>query len=414
VQPVPDALDADASQDEAVELICDAPLGIVTGGPGTGKTTTLKRALDAMPEERVLLCAPTGKAAKRMTEATGQPAMTIHRMLGYRGDGGWLHCQSNPIPDCDLVVVDESSMVDIELAAALFDAVGLHTRVIMIGDVDQLPPVGPGSPFADLIRWKRVPTVRLTHVHRSAADSWVNMNAPRILSGAPLDLRTVEGFKGFRYIRVGPAVEIVEALRDIAAASLDTQILIPQKTGAAGVVAANNALQEVRNTIDWESGDPALQREYCMIRQGDVVIQTSNDYKLGVFNGELGDVAAMRGGECIVSYPDVAPDGTRAQREVAYTYDQAGALELAYALTIHKSQGSEFPSVAVVVHSTHYRMLNRRLLYTAVTRTRGSVTIIGDDLGMRQALTNGFSPKRNTTLVERLEENLDEVIHDRA
>lgn len=410
MSPTP-GLDPDSSQDDAVALICTARVGVVTGGPGTGKTTTLRRALAAMPDAKVMLCAPTGKAAKRMTEATGRGAMTIHRALGYRGEG-WLFNATNPIPEIDLVVVDEASMIDVELGAALFDAIGYRTRVILIGDVDQLPPVGPGKVFDDFIRWGKLPTVRLTHVHRSAADSWVNVNAPKILAGGPIDLETVEGFKGFRYVRVGPSADIVGALKSIAAADGDVQVLIPQKTGVAGVNAANVALQTVRNTVEWHTGDPALQREHGTIREGDVVLQMSNDYKLGVFNGEIGEVRAMRGGELVVTYPDVDQYGARTQRDVIYTHEQAAALELAYALTIHKSQGSEFPSIAVVVHSSHHRMLNRKLLYTAVTRTRGAVTIVGDDNGIRQALTNGFSPPRNTTLVERLENTLDEVIVD--
>lgn len=397
-------LEADPSQDRAVELIASARIGIVTGGPGTGKTTCLERALGELPPStKIELAAPTGKAAKRMHETTGRSARTIHRLLGWRGDGRFMFDHHNPL-QCDLVVVDESSMLDIELGAALFDAIGPHTRLIMLGDVDQLPSVGPGQVFADLIELGAIPVARLTHVHRSAHDAWVNRNAPRVLAGGPIELDTVRGDRGFEWRNVGAAANVIPELQKIALDDPGAKILIPQRTGAAGLNVANPALQTVYNIEPWQPGDPCLQREHGSIRTGDTVLQTKNDYTLAVFNGEIGTVIDMGGGRVVVDFED---------RTVTYaSMEQAGALELAYALTVHKAQGSEFPRVVFVCHSTHTHMLNRRLFYTAITRTRGAVLLVGDELGLERALSNGFTAKRNTTLIERIKGELEEITHD--
>lgn len=397
------ALEQDDSQDRAVALICSARFALVTGGPGTGKTTCLRRALEQLADARVELAAPTGKAAKRMHEATGRDARTVHRLLEYKPGYGFTRNRDNPL-QCDLVVVDEASMVDIELAAALFAAVGESTRIVLVGDADQLPPVGPGSPFADLVADTSIPCARLTQVHRSAAGSWVNRNAPRVLAGEALELGDTHDF---RFARVEAPIDLLPTVRKALEADRSLQALIPQRTGVAGIDAANEALQRVLNDVPLEEGARTLQRQHYTLRAGDRVIQTRNDYELKVFNGEIGDIVDINGDGVLVEIPD--GDGVRS---VNFPHDKTQALELAYALTVHRSQGSEFDGVVCVVHSTHSFVLSRALLYTAITRTRGQVVIVGDDRGLSRALANEGKPKRNTTLVDRLHGELDEVVGD--
>jgi exodeoxyribonuclease V alpha subunit len=393
----PVELEADDSQARAIELICTARLGLITGGPGTGKSTCLRVALDRMPGVKVELAAPTGKASKRMAEVTGREARTIHRLLEYRPGVGFQRDATNPL-DAALIIVDEASMLDVELGAALFKAIGPHTRLILVGDANQLPPVGPGQVFADLLRCDDIiPTARLTHIHRSAARSWVNRNAPRVLAGQPIELeRTAD----FEFVEVGPSIDVLGAVRSIVLGDLDAQVLIPQRPGVAGIEAANTLLQSALNPPK----DPkaqVLRREKYVIRVGDAVVQTRNDYRLMTFNGECGVVLRIEAGELDVDYPGRPP--------VTYDFEQARALELAYAMTVHRSQGSEFRHVVAVIHSTHAYLLSRAIAYTAITRTRDRVTIVGDRSGLRHALGNERKTQRNSSLAERLRGELPEV-----
>lgn len=393
----------DPSQEAAVDLMLSAPLAIVTGGPGCGKTTTLKAALDrldARGDSSYALASPTGKASRRMQEATGRDATTLHRLLEYgrRPDGlgmGFLRNEDCPLEQ-ELIVVDESSMIDVRLGAALMRAVDpSRTRVVFVGDADQLPSVGPGRVFADLIESGEVPVARLNTLHRAAQDSWVCANAPLVLAGERPDLRAREGFAWV------PATDGATAARsavDVIARELPgrgiegAQLLVPQKTGVAGVDALNRTLQAQLNPPRGEKG---WKRDDFELRPRDRVIQTRNDYELNVMNGEVGEVRRIDGGELVVDFEG---------REVIYNALSAVGLQLAYALTIHKSQGSEWAWVVVLCHSTHSYMLSRQLLYTALTRAKKGVVLVGDDKGLDLALKNIAPTRRNTTLVERLKE----------
>jgi exodeoxyribonuclease V alpha subunit len=391
----------DPSQTRAVDLVCEAPLGIVTGGPGTGKSTCLKYALDRLDRDRKRyeLAAPTGKAARRVQETTGRPARTIHRLLEYSPRMGWQRNEHNPI-DADVVIIDESSMIDIELNDALTAAIDpARTRLILIGDADQLPPVGPGRPFGDLVDSELVPTVRLQTLHRAALESWVCANAPRVLAGEMPDLTPR---KDFLYVEVEDSSDVMRHVRHMVVdhiptyVGMESQTLIPQRPGVAGVVAANRMLQDALNPR--REHEQFIQRgdaeHRVELRVGDRVIQTRNDYQLAVFNGEVGEIGAIAGGKV-----DVHLAG---RDVVTYTLEQATALHLAYALTVHRAQGSEFPWVVCVVHSTHSYILTRQLVYTAITRAKKGVVLIGDRPGLRRALSDAKPPKRNTAMIERI------------
>lgn len=415
----------DPSQERAVELVCKAPIGIVTGGPGTGKTTCLRAALGRLERDRgqdyaIALASPTGKAARRMTEATGCEAQTVHRLLewsrhDYDTEPGravyrphFLRNARNPL-DEDLVVVDEASMLDTELAAALLDAIDVtRTRLILVGDVDQLPSVGPGRVFADLIASDRVPVARLTTLHRAAAESWVCTQAPAVLGGRVPDLRMRADFEWIEREHRDDAVEAVIDVAQRFAPEDGAQVLVPQNVGPAGAELLNRKLQPLLNPAatgaGWKVGGQDAQQT---LRVGDRVIQTKNDYDIGIFNGETGVVRAIVAGD---------GDGDAARldvdfgdgRVIAYSRDAAKSLRLSYALTIHKSQGSEWPWVIVLAHSTHTRMLDRSLLYTAITRAKKGVVLVGDRLGLERAVRNTGATSRNTTLAARVRgEELD-------
>lgn len=440
----------DPSQEGAVELVLSARVGVVTGGPGCGKTTCLRVALDRLDAAPGAVCracegrgwvddidpftsrlesgacracagsgrvaayalaAPTGKAARRLAEATGRTASTVHRLLEFGpledGQLGFRRNADSPL-EAELVVIDEASMLDVELAAALLRAIDKRrTRLVLVGDAHQLPSVGPGQVFADLIASGRVPVARLTTLHRAAAESWVCTQSRRMLEGEVPDLT---GRPDFIYLheddRDRAAATAVRAATDVlprrGIGQDDIQVLVPQRIGPAGTEALNAKLQAVLNPSrdaarGWKLGAHTL----C---PGDRVIQTSNNYVLGVMNGEVGVVVSIRDegtreepAGLVVRYPDA-----RGERRVTYSKLAAEGLDLAYALTVHKVQGSEWPWVVVLVHSTHTRMLTRRLLYTAITRAKVGVVLVGDRAGLRRAVENERDSKRNTGVVERL------------
>jgi exodeoxyribonuclease V alpha subunit len=404
----PPPITLDPSQAAAVDLMCTKRLGIVTGGPGTGKSTCTRYALDRLDHEgkRYLLAAPTGKAAKRFSETTGREAKTIHRLLVPQPpNGAFAHNADNPL-DADVVLVDESSMIDVELGAALVSAIDPErTSLILIGDADQLPPVGPGRVFGDLVDSGKVPVARLTTLHRSALESWIHVNAQRVLKGEPLDLAPR---KDFRFVDVGDdATKILPTLVDFVLKKLPgiddsmSQILIPQKTKLAGIELCNRLMQNALNPK--RDGAPFIQRAGGNeLRVGDRVIQTKNDYKLdngqGVFNGEIGDIATIDKDGVFVEFPD---------RGVQYSLTQADALQLAYALTVHRFQGSEVPWAVCVIHSTHSNMLTRQLIYTAITRGKKGVIIVGNKAGIDFGLKAFRPPPRNTGLIQRMSKDAD-------
>jgi len=398
-QAAPVAFSLDPIQQQAVALAVAKPpgCGIITGGPGTGKSTCLRHALDRLDSEQCSyeLASPTGKAAKRMSEATGRPARTIHRLLEYKPyEGGFARNENSPL-ECDSVIIDEASMVDIELFAALMRAINpQHTRLTLVGDADQLPSVGPGRVLADVVESGRVPIVRLQTVHRSARDSWIYANAPKILRGKTPDLAPCNDF---RFERADEARDIPGIVTRILTKELphesDVQVLSPQSTGKAGTGALNHALQEALNP---GRGGPSMPRGDHELRVGDRVIQTKNNYTLEVFNGELGTIVSCESSRLLVDFGD---------REIEYDLQDANALQLAYALTVHRSQGSEFDWAVIICHSTHTHMLTRQLIYTAVTRAKHGVVIVGNDKGLRVALSSKSMHRRNTGLLERLNDD---------
>lgn len=410
------AITLDASQARAVELMLRARFGLVTGPPGSGKTTTLRAALAALPPgERAALAAPTGKAARRMEQSTGRPAVTLHRLLGYRPGAGF----TVDAVDASVVIVDEASMIDYELGLALMERTG-HARLILVGDADQLPPVGPGRMFGDLVDSEAAPVARLQTQHRAAAESWVARNAPRVLVGGPIEL---DACPGFELIEVQDAADVPAAVREAIVATgysraaaaaeggmgtgmVPPMVLSPQKPGGAGCDGLGRELDPLLNLHSPAAadGEPTRSRgeDRVGIRLGTRVIQTSNDYGLGVMNGELGVVVDFpAGGPITVHFPDL-------DTAVQYSLSDSDALQQAYALTIHKTQGSEFPHVVCVVHSTHTRMLNRSILYTAITRAKAKVTIVGDRKGIGRALKKDGA-RRDTTLIERIAGTLEAV-----
>lgn len=425
------AIALDPSQRTAVDMAKREPISIITGGPGTGKSTCLRTLLDEIdaaprakpkparacidcdgsgcetclwqdgwrpseygePRTRYELASATGKAARRMFETTGREARTIHRMLEW-GPTGFHRNREYPL-DTDLVVIDEASMVSIDLADSLFAALAAGTRLLLVGDAAQLPSVGPGRVFGDLVDSGEVPVARLTTLHRAAQKSWICRNAPRVLAGEIPELRDVDDFQwqpaAAREDAASRIVSLVTAelpKRGIHGA----QVLVPQNPGPAGVDALNQSLQFHLNPP--RKGELAWGKAPRELRPRDRVIQTKNDYEIGVFNGEVGVVRAVERERIVVDFDGRDP--------VAYDRGRAERLSLAYALTVHRSQGSEWPWVVVCCHSTHSFMLSRSLLYTALTRAKVGVVLVGDMPGLRHAIGNVQPIKRNTSLVERL------------
>lgn len=387
------SIEYDDSQLAAISMATREPISIITGGPGTGKSTILREVLSQLAGKRVALAAPTGKAAKRMHEATGQPAQTIHRLLKYNPvTRGFFHGSEEPL-GADVVVVDEASMIDVGLFASLLEAIDPETtRLVLVGDADQLPSVGAGAILRDLVHDSPVPCARLTQVHRSKADSWICANAPRVLDGIDLDIDNSRS--DFEFVDVDAAANVPKFCGD-AYESLGAQVLVPQRTGKAGADAINLAMQERFNPL--RPNEAQWGKAPNLMRPRDRVIHVKNDYELGVFNGECGEIVDIDddAGVMLVQYPD-------RNAPVAYSKAASWNLRLSYALTIHKSQGSEWPWVICVVHNTHSYMLTRQLLYTAITRGKEGVCIVGNAAGIANALKSERDSSRNTALCDRI------------
>lgn len=406
------------AQRQAVELALKAGALVITGGPGTGKTTILRFVITLLEEmgTEYALCAPTGRAAKRMGEATGRDASTIHRLLEYSyGEGGFGRNAENTLL-ADVVVVDEMSMVDVPLMAALLRALAPGTRLIMVGDSDQLPSVGPGNVLRDMVDSGQIPVVRLTEIFRQSGRSAIVTNAHRINEGQMPILEGLEDF-GFEPMEEQEAViRRLIALNSGKAAKLgaqeplqDIQVLAPMKKGPLGVYNLNKRLQEALNP----PAHKKKERKYgdVVFREGDKVMQIKNDYRLawtrslphqppdmgeGVYNGDLGTIMSIDLYEQTLEV--LFDDG----RSAVYSFSMLEELELAYCISIHKSQGSEFPIVLLPLLGGPPMLLNRNLLYTAVTRARHMVYILGRQSCIQQMVRNNQVKRRYSGLARFL------------
>lgn len=400
------------AQRDAVRLVAEHPVVVVTGGPGVGKTTVVRAILALLGRSlRVALTAPTGRAAKRMTEATGREATTIHRLLAIDPrTRRFKHDEATPL-EIDALVVDESSMVDVFLAHALVRALPKRARLVIVGDVDQLPSVGPGAFLRDVIDSGVVPTARMRDVFRQAASSRIIAGAHAILHGRmPEPSERAERAGGgtasgelFIIERKDPEeaartiVEVVEQRLPRAFGfdpKREIQVLVPMIRGVVGTRALNVELQARLNPTG-----PSFQRSGTIYRIGDRVMQTRNDYDRDVFNGDVGSVAEVRGEDG--DGPSVTvrlEDG----RRVDYDDEDLDDLVLAYACTVHKSQGSEYPAVVIGLVNQHYLLLARKLLYTAVTRGKRLVVIVASPWALREAVRDARGEERRTTLARLL------------
>ena len=394
-------IDLAPEQLQAVSLGLGSRLCVITGGPGTGKTTLVRVLLEAALRrgERWLLAAPTGRAAQRLSESCGVEARTIHRLLGYNpGKGGFTRNADNPL-ECDAVLVDEVSMVDLGLMDRLTEALPSGTRLVLVGDADQLPSVGPGCVLGDLIASGAVPVVRLSQVFRQEGGSGIVRNAHRILQGEfPVSSEREEtDRKDFYLLAREEPDAILETLLEVITRRLpaqgynplaDIQVLTPMHKGPLGSRALNTALQDALNPHGQE-----MIRGERRLRVGDRVLQNRNDYDNEIFNGDIGIIRSMEGGGVEVDFSG---------RRVALVGDQLDSVTLAYAISIHKSQGSEYPAVLCLFHTGHFVMLRRNLLYTAVTRARRFCCVLGSHRAIGLALRRTEGHERHTGLAQRL------------
>ena len=401
----PATVTLDEDQARATEQALREKILVITGGPGTGKTTLLTALLAILRRAHVsfALAAPTGRAAKRMAESTGEDATTIHRLLEYNPrEGGFQRGEDNPLR-ADFIIVDEASMVDLPLMDHLLRAVDPHSHLILVGDVDQLPSVGPGSVLRDLIDSGIVPKVVLRRIFRQQRRSLIVVNAHRILQGQSLVLPEDAEQSDFVFMPRESEEEILAMIKNLAreeiprAMGLDgadiaqaIQVLTPMHRGLLGTVNLNRELQTLLNPTG-----AALERGGTALRRGDKVMQLRNNYDKGVFNGDLGRISAVDPEEGSVKVDFI-------DRVVNYESDELDEINLAYATSVHKSQGSEYPAVVLPLHTSHYLLLHRSIHYTAVTRGKKLVVVVGSRKALAMAIRNFRVEKRNTGLMEKL------------
>ncbi len=394
-------------QRQAVRLAFQEKLLVITGGPGTGKTTILQAIIRILGAKklRIHLASPTGRAAKRLAEVTGHEASTLHRLLEWNPrEGGFQRNARNPL-ETDVMIVDEASMIDVLLAHHLVQAVPLTASLLLVGDADQLPSVGPGTVLKDLLAVAGIPAVRLTTIFRQAAQSRIVSNAHRVNHGEfpDLSVTAADGRQDFFFIAEDDPPTLQDLIVDLAQRRLpgkygldpfaDIQVLTPMHRGPIGAAQLNGALQERLNPP--RNGAAELLRGGRIFRVGDRVLQLRNNYDKGVYNGDLGRIAAIDASEqsVVVLIDD---------REVSYDFSDLDELTLAYAVTVHKSQGSEYPAVIMPVHTTHYTMLQRNLLYTAITRAKRLLVLVGTRKALAIAAKNDATRRRHSRLRERV------------
>lgn len=420
-------IELDPMQHRAVIESIKHGLLVLTGGPGTGKTTTINTMIRFFDSEgmSILLAAPTGRAAKRMTEATGYEAQTIHRLLEVSGNpetegnvNGFGRNRENPL-ETDVIIIDEMSMVDLNLMHALLSATVPGTRLVLVGDVDQLPSVGPGSVLKDIIRSECFPVVRLTRIFRQAGESDIVVNAHKINSGEPVVLDNKS--RDFFFLKRQDANVIISVIitliqkklpRYVEASPNEIQVMTPTRKGLLGVERLNQILQRYLNPA--EPGKTETEINGRLFRTGDKVMQIKNNYQIewevstrygltvdrgtGVFNGDMGVITE------IDPYTESLEVEFDEGRKVKYSFEMTEELELAYAITVHKSQGSEYPAVILPLLPGPRLLYNRNLLYTAVTRAKRCLTIVGSDVTFQEMIQNKSEQERYTSLAERIKE----------
>lgn len=391
------------SQVQAIRLVLKEKFTIITGGPGVGKTTIVNAILKILSAVKVQIkmCAPTGRAARRMSEATGREASTIHRLLQFDPQSGSFSCNKKSPLKCELLIVDEASMIDVNLMGSLLAAVPSHAAVILVGDVDQLPSVGPGRVLGDIIESESVPVVRLVEVFRQAATSRIVLNAHRINSGLVPELSRPREGSDFYFVPAEEPEEAVDKVLRLVCERIpdrfgmdpvrDTQVLCPMIRGSVGVQSLNLQLQEALNP---DRGNTVARYGYAFA-VGDKVMQTHNNYEASVFNGDIGFVADIQLDADIM---EVDFDG----RVVAMGLSELDGIMPAYAVTIHKSQGSEFPAVVIPIMNQHYVMLKRKLLYTGVTRGKNLVVLVGQSEAVQMAVRGRGSEKQRLSRLKYL------------
>jgi exodeoxyribonuclease V alpha subunit len=401
--PISEALSE--QQAEAVRVVLSSPVSVLTGGPGTGKTTSIQALISVVESagKRFALASPTGRGAKRLSEATGKPASTLHRLLEYSPVEGFTRDADNPLK-IDLLVVDEASMLDVLLANSLLRALEPGTHLLLVGDVDQLPSVGAGDVLREIIHSRQVPVTRLTEIFRQAAGSEIITNA-HLINRGEMPYFDNDGEDFFRFPAEMPE-KAADWIEDLVVSRIpgkfgmtpqDIQVLVPMYRGPAGIHAINARLQEVLNP----PGPLKPERRLfgTLYRPGDKVMQVRNDYEKQVFNGDIGLIRSISMEEKTLT---VDFDG----QMVEYGWSEADQLTLAYAISVHKAQGSEFPAVVVPLLTHHYMMLQRNLLYTAITRARRVCVLVTNTKALAIAVNHNQVAKRHTALAWRLENQL--------